>query len=377
MQKIKKKATENTDVPGGKVLDWLILQFRQHPKSAVLTTSMLWGGMIILLHFYRIGYLPILALPDLFGVVLSAAAMGALLVLSVCFIMLIPGLALVHWARCGMGPRKNSVVREGKRPVFHWRYQNFALCTVAGAVAAALIYGALFASFDVWLEAVPWLITALVTAAGLCVGLIWVVADTDFGKRWVVDPSRCWWKFLLLQVLSYFFWWAYAALMLLFWANRTGWDMALNVVILLVLSVFLHLLMLAVSKRSARTKAVAVLGIVCYFTLATNSLTSWQSRIVAHFDLGEVSHVNLILDRTGCDAVNSAWSKRPCVVVQGGSPQAYLLYDVDLITRVGPFYVVGESGAVNDLEDRRLLRVAIKGDNVLGWSRIRSEKSPK
>lgn len=82
--------------------------------------------------------------------------------------------------------------------------------------------------------------------------------------------------------------------------------MALNVVILLVLSVFLHLLMLAVSKRSARTKAVAVLGIVCYFTLATNSLTSWQSRIVAHFDLGEVSHVNLILDRTGCDAVNSA-----------------------------------------------------------------------
>lgn len=376
MARIEVKAAVNAQVPGTKVLDWLLSNFKKHPKSAFLTLATLWGGFIILLHFYRTGYLPMLALSDLFGVVLAAAVIGASFLFAMGFVILLPGYVLVQWATLGMGPRNRIYLRDGVKFKLVWKYSSLALCTIAAALMTALFYVAVLAFASEWLNQNSWLVPVVLTGSGLAMVVIWGVADTEAGRPFIVARLRSGFAFFLFQLVCYLFWWVYAALIVLFWADSDGWRLAINLIYLLVVPIFMHVITLAVADKSARTRAVVAVVPVLFFALATSSLTSWQKKIIAHFDLGEISRVNVVLDKIGCDTVNTAWSKRPCVVVQGNA-QAFLLADVDLITRIGPLYVIGESGTVKDLEDRRLIRVAIRSENVLGWSRVPTAKPPR
>ena len=52
-------------------LAWLSERFRQHPKTGVLSLAVVWGGAIVLHHFYSIVYLPVLAMSDLLGVAMA------------------------------------------------------------------------------------------------------------------------------------------------------------------------------------------------------------------------------------------------------------------------------------------------------------------
>lgn len=376
MANVEDKAEVNAQVPGAKTLDWLLANFKNYPKGAFLTSAMLWGGLIILLHFYRTSYLPILALSDLLGVALTAAVIGASFLFATAFVILLPGYALAQWAALGVGPRDRMHLRDGVKFKPLWKYKSLAQCTVAAAVITALSYAGLLAFASEWLIRTSWLMPAVLAVSGLTMVLAWSVADTDVGQRLVIARLQSVPAFFAFQFVCYLFWWAYAALIVLFWADNDGWNLAANLVYLLVVPIFIHLMILAVANKSAKTRVIAAAVPVLFFALATSLLTSWQKKIMAHFDLGEVSRINLMLDKAGCDTVNAAWSKRPCVVVQGNA-QAFLLADVDLITRIGPLYVIGESGAVKDLEDRRLVRVAIRSENVLGWSRVPSEKPPR
>ncbi|WP_408951823.1 hypothetical protein [Lysobacter sp. Hz 25] len=363
--------TESVHVPAlapAGPMEWALDKFRQHPKTSVVSAATLWGGAIVLHHFFSIGYLPVLAVSDLLGVAMASAAIGLILLLVVMVLLVFPGLMLIYWRRQGIGPK--TVVRLQTDQPLHrrWKHRSYALTSAAAALLAAGVYGVVLFYTDVPYLLIFLLLPPLVAAVAL---------ETPYRESFVIKPLKKLPALFLFQVYCYVLSWSFTALILLLWQYERDTIFLANTALLVIAAIFLHMVMLAVVDMPGRVKFVVPLLTTIYILVFTSSLSIGAGRIINFFGLGQISRADIALTKTGCDTVNAIWSKRPCVVVNGGNPSSYLLADVDLVTRIGPHYVLGERGVVADLKDRHLIRVAVRSEDVLGWARVREEKAPR
>jgi hypothetical protein len=348
-------------------MEWALDRFRQHPKTVAVSAATLWGGAIVLHHFFRIGYLPVLAITDLLGVVIASAAIGLILLLVVMVLLVFPGLMLIFWRRQGIGPKTVVRLRADQPFRRRWKHGSYALTSAAAAVLAAAVYSAMLLYVKV-----PYLLVLVLVPPLTAL----VMLETPRRDSFVIQPLRKLPGLFLFQFYCYVLAWAFIALILLLWQHEPSATFFANTAILVVTAIFLHLVMLAVADMPGRAKIVVPVLVVAYVLVFTSSLSIGAGRIIGFFGLGQVSRVDIALTKSGCDTVNAIWSKRPCVAVSGGNPNSYLLADVDLVTRIGPHYLIGERGVVADLKDRRLIRIAVRSEDVLGWARVREESSP-
>ncbi|ALN78269.1 hypothetical protein [Lysobacter antibioticus] len=363
--------TESVHVPASApagFMEWVLDKFKQHPKTTVVSAATLWGGAIVLHHFFRIGYLPVLAVSDLLGVVIASAAIGLILLAAVTVLLVLPGLMLIFWRRAGIGPKTIVRLRADRPFRRRWKHTSYALTSAAAALLAVAVYSVVLLYVEV-----PYLIFLFLVPPMAAV----VMLETPYRESFVIRPLRKLPALFLFQLYCYVLAWSFIALILLLWQYERDTTFLANTAMLVVAAIFLHLVMLAVADMPGRAKIVVPMLMVIYVLVFTSSLSIGAGRIISFFGLGQISRVDIALTKAGCDTVNAIWSKRPCVVVSGGSPSSYLLPDVDLVTRIGPHYLLGERGVVTDLEDRRLIRVAVRSEDVLGWARVREEKAPR
>lgn len=367
--------TESVHVPASMPegpMEWALDKFKQHPKTSVVSAAALLGGAIVLHHFVRIGYLPVLAVSDLIGVVIASAAMGLILLATVTVLLVLPGLMLVFWRRAGIGPKTIVRLRADRPFRRRWKHTSYALTSAAAALLAVAVYSGMLLYVEV-----PYFIFLLLFLFMVPAMTAMVMLETPYRESFVIGPLRKLPALFLFQFYWYVLAWSFIALILLLWQYEPSTTFLANTAILVAAAIVLHLAMLVVADMSGRAKIVVPVLMVVYVLVFTSSPSIGAERIISFFGLGQISRVDIALTKAGCDTVNAIWSKRPCVVVRGGNPSSYLLPDVDLVTRIGPHYLLGERGVVADLEDRRLIRVAVRSEDVLGWARVREEKAPR
>lgn len=350
---------ETSAGPWGGIEAWAISQVKEHPKSTLALVSTLWGGAIVLNHFARIGHLPVLALADLAGVVLASAVVGFAALLAVAILLIAPGLPLLYWYRQGIRPKSVFFCEAVRADDDKGEERTYLALSVAAALLSAASYAAMLFRYD-WL--LGWLpafaVPPLLIAAGLETGL----------RERIIRTLRSRWLFFAFQGLCYLICWAIMTPIVLLWQHESEEVAINNLMILVGMTIFLHLIIFATDKTSIRVRLITPALVVVYLLILTNAPSIGASRVIGLFGLGEVSKVDIVLTKQGCDTVNTAWPRRPCVVT-GANSGAYLLADVDLLMRIGPQYVLAQRDGSVSKVDLRAPRVAIRSEDVLGWSK--------
>jgi len=109
------------------------------------------------------------------------------------------------------------------------------------------------------------------------------------------------------------------------------------------------------------------LGFGCLMVLTYAQLPmSVVDNAVQRFGLGNMRNVVLVTTRQGCEIAQAASPRLTCLPAQAKGGYAYRLEKVDLLTRIGPQFLVAPPGGSTD---RGLSRFTLPADQVLSWSR--------
>lgn len=360
------------------------------------TRSMLWlapllGGLMLLVHFWRVGYLPALSFSEL-GVVLGAfglfVAMGLVAAL---LLVLFPVWSLQQWTansilpappksqpdavvrrRRSLSRRRLSIVEPdaspAKRRTFSVRFApgSIGLFWLASVIAAALTLIVLY----VLSPHLPSGWRAVPTATLLVVGFVLVLGVDAWATlgmsvrslRWIRRPVV---QFLLLLSIYLCLWPAWLVLL----ATFDAWPNAfLDWLMLGFLSLFwgpwLHWMWYATLRKRGQLiteiRVISVGGALLFAGLMQPLLDGAAS----NYGFGMIRKVDLVLSARGCGIVKEALPGQACEPAPAkgdDDKRVYRLRGVDVLTRIGAEYVIAPAGGI---DDRTLPRLALPADEV-------------
>lgn len=359
------------------------------------TRSMLWlapllGGLMLLVHFWRVGYLPALSFSEL-GVVLGAfglfVAMGLVAAL---LLLLFPVYSVQQWMSGGLMPtpprmhlpaqkrQRRSLSRQplpmvepeaspAKRRTFSMKVAPgaFAMFWLASTVAIGLTSAAFVLGTRL---AEPWRSTPILVLMGGSaildfLLLIWI----EFGihAKALRLMRRGFMQFLLLLILYLVLWPAWFTLVVEFdsipdsMVGRTFLAM-----FVLFLMPFAHWIWYA-SMRATGPSVMKVRLAICAVLLAYTGLApSLLDGAASTYGFGMMRKVDLVLSARGCGIVKEALPGQACVPMPAkddDDTRVYRLRGVDVLTRIGADYVIAPAGGIGD---RTLPRLALPADEV-------------
>jgi hypothetical protein len=357
------------------------------------TRSMLWlapllGGLMLLVHFWRVGYLPALSFSEL-GVVLGAfglfVAMGLVAAL---LLVLFPVAALFWWTassllppppkanqddpvrratlsrRRGVRPQKDAAVRR----TFSLKVRTgmAGMLAAAAGIAYAMTLCALV--YVPQLLAPRWggsIVLALFSLGSIVLLAAAMIADTRWSMRHLRTLRRPILQFCLLLSLYLFLWPAWLWFLLTFDAfpsSPLGW-IKLTMAALLIIPM-VHWLWYATMRglrgRVNLVRAVSAVFVLAYAGLAQPLLDGAASA----YGFGMMHKVDLVLSARGCAIVKEALPGQACepVPAKGDDDRrVYRLRGVDVLTCIGADYVIAPAGGI---DDRALPRLALPADEV-------------
>ena len=360
------------------------------------TRSMLWlapllGSLMLLVHFWRVGYLPALSFSEL-GVVLGAfglfVAMGLVAAL---LLVLFPVWSLQQWTASSILPappksrldaavrRRRSLSRRSlpvvepdaspaKRRTFSLRIAPGAIGMfwLASATASALTLLALF----VLPPHLPSQWVAAPIATLLITGFIVVVGVDAWANLGLSDRSlrrvrRQVVQFLLLLSLYLCLWPAWLVLL----ASVDAWPRAfIDWFMLGFLSLFwapwLHWMWYATLRKQGQLiTEIRVISIVGALLLA-GLMQPLLDGAASAYGFGMMRKVDLVLSARGCAIVKEALPGHACVPLPAkgdDDKRVYRLHGVDVLTRIGASYVIAPAGGI---DDRSLPRLAMPAEDV-------------
>lgn len=360
------------------------------------TRSMLWlapllGGLMLLVHFWRVGYLPALSFSEL-GVVLGAFGLFvAIGLVAALVLVLFPVWSVLQWTASSILPappksRPDAVVRRrrslSRRPLSvvepdasPAKRRTFSVRLAPGSIGlfwstSVLAAGLTSIAFFVlpshlasqW-HVVPFAIlffTGFVVAFGVDVwATLWM---SDRSLRRIRRPIV---QFLLLLSLYLCLWPAWMVLLIWFdaWPNSfIDWFM------LGFLSLFwapwLHWLWYATLRKQGQLiteiRVVSIGGALFFAGLAQPLLDGAAS----NYGFGMMRKVDLVLSARGCAIVKEALPGQACVPAPAkgdDDSRVYRLRGVDVLTRIGASVVIAPAGGI---DDRTLPRLALPADEV-------------
>lgn len=381
-----------SDVPDGQAGAWPALTPGK-VVDALKWLAPLLGAAAALVHFWRIGYAPSLSLSDL-GTVIGAFLLFSLYALAlIALVLLAPAAMIAMLVRCHFlppPPRKRAAgsaskglrsfrpaqrpqPRQDGRPTAKSKHPPPAArpllllieIAVAGAAALAAMLWAIVSSDRC--NALSRMPTWALFGAGLLTILAVVVAaDTDWARRRlrVLRQTRIRLPLFFLMYLAYW-------MSLLTLTVGTLPDLLETVgMVYAVLSVLLILQLHWLSYTTLRAPAATrsrFLTFGCLMILGYAQLPlSIADNAVERFGLGNMRNVVLITTRQGCEIARAAWPQLTCRPAKAKDGYAYRLENVDLLTRIGPQFLVAPPGGSTD---RSLPRFTLPADQVLSWSR--------
>lgn len=356
------------------------------------------GGLLLLMHFWRIGFLPSLSFADL-GAVLGAfvllfvAGVGAFALL-----LLLPVQMIATWVKASIfmpPPRKRreatddagdqvlrhkslrapmSAQSRGAMSAAHPRLRVWSLkpgsffSFLTAAVISLAIYVALV------LAGAEWKLTwtsdcylALFTIASALVILSSVLCDTGWFRRKLLRLRKPVYQWLMLFTLYLAAW----PFLLFFFTkvdgfNGTGmwlWGVAICVPSLTAFAHWIWYVVLRVDQqKTLNVRLVLIGGVMLYSGLPLLLVDATANTL----GLGMMRHVDLVLTTRGCDIVHAGWPERVCTPDHREGVEMGVLDDVEVLTRIGSQYYLAPPGGI---EDAHLPRITVPASEVLGMVR--------
>ncbi|HEY1137666.1 MAG TPA: hypothetical protein VGE64_09265 [Xanthomonadaceae bacterium] len=360
------------------------------------TRSMLWlapllGGLMLLVHFWRVGYLPALSFSEL-GVVLGAFGLFvAIGLVAALLLILFPVWMLFSWTsqsllpvppnsrRSVPVPKRRSLSRRAlplvapeasaaKRRTFSMKVApgGLGLFLVASMVAMGLAMTALLL--------IPPLLPSGWNGVGIitlfALGLVMPLA-VEVWLQIGISPRalrrmRAWLpQFALLLVLYLFLWPAWMVLLVWFDAwpeTRPAWI--ISAMFALVAVPWVHWMWYATMRGRGtivlEVRVVTSIVILLYAGLATPLIDGAAST----YGFGMMRKVDQVLSARGCAIVKEALPGQACEPLPAkgdDDSRVYRLHGVDVLTRIGASYVIAPAGGI---DDRRLPRLALPAGEV-------------
>ena len=375
-------------------------RFVAFAKSALWLAPSL-AALMLLVHFWRVGHLPMLSFSEL-GVVLAAfglfVAMGlvAALLLILCPIWL-----LFSWTATSLLPappkgRRSAQARKrrslsrrplpvvesdaspAKRRTFSLKIApgGFGLFLMASATAVALSMAALLLIppqlSSSW-QGVP---IGVLFGVGMILPLaVEVWTQIGVSPRALRRMRRGLPQFVLLLALYLFLWPAWMVLLTWFDAlpeSTAGWLLSAMFAFLMVPA--MHWTWYATMRGRGilvfEIRVVTSVATLLYAGLATPLIDGAASA----YGFGMLRKVDLVLSAPGCAIVREALPGQSCVPAPApGDIEArvYRLRGVDVLTRIGADYVIAPAGGI---DDRTLPRITLSADEVHALvRRVKSE----
>lgn len=371
------------------------------PLAAFVRNDLKWlfpctGGLMMLVHFWQIGFLPSLSFADL-GTVLGAFILYVLFgLLLFVFLLGLPSLVLALWIEASLfapppKPRQQNPGSRRSGLTSYWRRSPQALPTkaakvifsrqlqpgafvwfLAAAVLSLALYvlllwlGTQFPTFDVT--------TTVIGIFGVSAGTVLVVtiiADLASVRKKLRGWRKRWPQFALTLVLYLCCWPA----VILPFISLGGLDMlssrakvlTVPVIVLLLLFVpFLHWLWYAMqrvpSRKSIPPRLIAVLLPLLY----SGTPLLLVDATAETFGFGMMRRVDLVLTARGCEIAHAALPKQRCVPDPRGKAEFYRLERVDVLTRIGSQYYLAPDGGI---ADKRLPRFTLPASEVVSLIR--------
>lgn len=356
------------------------------------------GGLLLLLHFWRIGFLPSLSFADLSAVLGAFVLFFVAGVIAFSGLLLLPVLVIAMWVRASIflpPPRKRRSRDEGAvggdarrkslrspvsarsrdalsaahRRVLGWSLRPGTLPSFLTASAVAIaIYVALVQTGFYW----------KLTWTTRCFGLLFAVSsalmvfmvffgDTDWLRARLLQWRRPIVQWLLLFVMYLAVW---PFLLILFTKvdgfGSTGtwfWIAAIALPLMVPIAHWLWYVSLRLpAQRVMIPRIVFVIVVMVYSGLPVLLVDATVNTL----GLGMMKHVDLVLTTRGCDFVHAGWPERVCTPDHREGVEMGTLDDVEVLTRIGSQYYIAPPGGI---ADPKLPRIAIPSSEVVGFVR--------
>lgn len=356
------------------------------------------GGLLLLTHFWRIGFLPSLSFADL-GAVLGAfvllfvAGVGAFALL-----LLLPVQMIATWVKASIfmpPPRKRRAATDGagdqvlrhkslRAPMsaqsrgamsaahprlLVWSLQPGSFLSFLTAATISLaIYVALVLAGAEW--KLSWVSTCYVALFGVSSALVIlssVLCDTGWFRRKLLRLRKPVYQWLMLFTLYLAAW----PFLLFFFTkvdgfNGTGmwlWGVAISVPSLTAFAHWIWYVVLRVDQqKTLNVRLVLVGGVMLYSGLPLLLVDATANTL----GLGMMRHVDLVLTTRGCDIVHAGWPERVCAPDHREGVEMGVLDDVEVLTRIGSQYYLAPPGGI---DDPHLPRITVPASEVLGMVR--------
>jgi hypothetical protein len=356
------------------------------------------GGLLLLTHFWRIGFLPSLSFADL-GAVLGAFVLFFVVgAMAFAFLVLVPVQVIATWvgASVYLPPPRKRKSKEGEvaepavprkslrapasvdvgRPVSAAYRRVFGAALRPGALSsfvtasavALLLYVGVVLAGDHW----KWRWTLrglgiLLAVVSLLLVFLSMFADSIWLQRRLRkmrSPIVQW----LLLLLLYLEAWPYVLILFVTvdGFTRTGPFFWLAAVVVPFAIPFVHWIWYVSLRipllKTMGLRSALIAGVMLYSGLPLLLVDATANTL----GLGMMRHVDLVLTARGCDIVHAGWPERVCTPDHREGVEMGVLDDVEVLTRIGSQYYLAPPGGI---DDPHLPRITVPASEVLGMVR--------
>lgn len=353
------------------------------------------GGFLLLLHFWRIGFLPSLSFADLSAVlgafvlffVAGAIAFSVLLLLPVQVIAMwvsasiflppprkrrskdggaVGGDAKRKSLRSPLVDRSRDALSAAHRRVLGWSLRPGTLPSFLTASAVAItIYVALVQAGFHW----------KLTWTKSCFGLLFVMSSALmifmalFGDAgWLRARLLRWRRPIVQWLLLFVLYLAVWPFLLILFTKVDGfsststwfWFAAIALPLLVPIAHWLWYVSLRLPAQRVMIPRFAFVIVVMVYSGLPVLLVDMTANTLG---LGMMRHVDLVLTTRGCDIVHAGWPERVCTPDHREGVEIGVLDDVEVLTRIGSQFYIAPPGGI---ADPHLPRITVPASEVLG-----------
>jgi len=302
------------------------------------------GTLAMVVFFWRIHYLPSLALTDIALVAAAIVFFSVVMVIVVILTLMLPAAVLVEWQKSGFITDRSSV----RASQTQW-LASAGLSMVMAMLGAGLATGWMY----VWLftplgDAAPivFAVAILIGAAGAFAPMGMKLKPIDEPVGSVLRKKKIWWALRLtaLSACLYLFTLPLIALVVFGThsaaAKMSGWEVLL---VSLGLPLF-HLFILGIRTLPLWSRVVALALVVAQILLFAGTLFESLDRAASTFQLGMLPHQSMVVSSEGCRMVRASGVSGNCRRIDGPGKELYEIRDVFMLNRLGSHTVIAEPG---------------------------------
>ncbi|KQW45567.1 hypothetical protein ASD88_11740 [Pelomonas sp. Root662] len=269
-----------------------------NPIKVLSVAALLFGGLLLLVYFARIEFLPDINLEAAPSLLYATALMGLLIVSFAAASMVMPGLLLAYWRDDAAESHFSDVLIAAALNALTWGVALSWLFGQLGGITALCITAALWcASMVLW---VRWIASRQPRASGF-----YRHALNRLGARWLLPAAFS----ALLMVTPVAFIFAFGLRGDIVYASNAQAIGRLVLLVLAASTVFISL-----SQSGSRIRTAAFLAALLLFLVfaATGSFSAASVMVVGKLGLGEYTAVRAVVSGKTCRQINLALGQAVC-----------------------------------------------------------------